>query len=309
MFILAREEATAYSALLNYLPPPVRSLTMTLDACSLEEIRLRKEKPLTVCMSDGNYVVDRMGKVNKHTTKPYIVTKTDITTALEIISRGSLYSLENEIKQGFITIAGGHRIGIVGKAVIKDSQISYIKDISGLNYRFAKQILGVADCIIDRLICDNSLKNTLIVSPPQCGKTTLLRDIARQLSCMDYKVSIIDERSEIAGVVDGVSSYDVGVNTDVFDSCPKATGMNLVLRSMSPQVLITDEIGTEADIEAIQTALSCGVAVIASIHAASRSDLLIKPRFTPLLALFERIITLSKRRGSGTIEEVYAGVD
>jgi len=309
MFILTSEKTPEYAALLSYLPPPIRGLTMSLDTANLEEVRLRKQKPLSVCMNDGNYFVDCIGKVVRRTDTPYIVTQSDMDTALELISRGSLYSLENEIKQGFITIAGGHRIGIVGKAVIKDAQVSYIKDISGLNYRFAKQILGAADSVIDSIRCGSSLKNTLIISPPQCGKTTLLRDIARILSGMDYKISIIDERCEIAGMVDGISSYDVGINTDVLDSCPKADGMNLALRSMSPQVLITDEIGTAADIEAIQSALSCGVAVIASIHAASRADLLIKPQFAPISALFERIITLSKRRGSGTIEEVYINAD
>lgn len=305
MYILTNEKPCNSNAFQDFLPPSIRAVTMSIEAQSLEEIRLRRQKPLSVCMNNGNYFIDKRLGLTKKSSNPYIVTNNDMDIALELISQGSLYSFENEISQGFITISGGHRIGLVGKAVLKGSDIKYIKDISGLNYRFAKQILGAADIVMPSVCISGTPQNTLIISPPQCGKTTILRDISRQISEMGYKVCVIDERCEIAGMVDGVSSYDIGLNTDVFDSCPKAEGMLLALRSMSPQVLITDEIGSNADIEALNTALSCGVSVVASIHASNRADLIHKPNFAAICNLFDIIITLSKRNGSGTIEEVY----
>lgn len=306
MYIVTNEKVSDMSQiLLSYLPPNIRTLILHHDFARLEEVRLRLGKPLCISLCDGAYYIGKNGQLYKEPRGAYRVSREDITEGLELISQGSLYSLEHEIRQGYITITGGHRIGIAGRAVLNGSQITNLKEISGLNYRFAKEIIGAADALIP-IICKQMLPlNTLILSPPQCGKTTMLRDLARQLSYHGYRVSIVDERCEIAGMHQGISAYDLGPQTDVLDACPKAEGMLMALRSLSPQVLITDEIGTEADVDAIHSALSCGASVIASIHAQNRGSLLEKFKFLPLTKLFECMVTLSKRRGSGTVEEIY----
>lgn len=306
MYIVTNEKpAGTGQVLCSYLPPNIRSLLIQLDFSQVEEIRLRLGMPLCIGLQDASWFLCRNGQLSKDPKTAYIVSREDIDAGVELISRGSLYSLENEIRQGYITVTGGHRVGIAGRAVVSGLQITSLKEISGLNYRFAKEITGAADALI-HIICKNAMPlNTLILSPPQCGKTTMLRDLARQMSHRGYKVCVVDERCEIAGMHLGESPYDLGPQTDVLDACPKAEGMLMALRSLSPQVIITDEIGNSKDFDAIHSALSCGVCVIASIHAASRVDLLEKTRFQRLKGLFECFVTLSKRRGSGTVEEIY----
>ncbi len=305
MVIAAKEKTGGCETLLRYLPPAIRLPVSHIFTQELEEIRLRLGLPLTLQGRNGTYFVGGHKNLSTNPQGAYITTRSDIDTALELISRGSVYSLEDEIRQGYITVSGGHRIGLCGKAVIKDGAITYLKEISGLNYRFAKEIIGAADCVIDEICGGKAPCNTLLISPPQCGKTTMLRDICRLLSYRGYKICVVDERCEIAGMAQGISSFDMGPQTDVLDACPKAQGMLMALRSMSPQILITDEIGTQNDYDAICSALSCGVSVITSIHGSSRNDLYAKSGFERFGERFDCIVTLSKRRGSGTVEEIY----
>lgn len=239
----------------------INQLFMKISENRIEEIRLRLGKPLVVHLSSTQ---------NQTYQTSCLISKQDIDYVLEKICEGSIYAFSEQIKNGFITCEGGYRVGLVGDAITQNQAITNIKNISGLNIRIPHEIIGFADCIIDNLI-DNQgkIKNTLIISPPAYGKTTLLRDIARNLSNLGNRVSIVDERSEIAGVVNGISQYDVGIHTDVLNLCPKSIGMNLLLRSMSPNVIITDEIGSNNDICEIQKIINSGVAVITSIHASS----------------------------------------
>ncbi len=209
----------------------------------------------------------------------------------------SIYAVEDEIKEGFVTVEGGHRIGICGTAVMKNGELSTIKNISALNIRIARQIIGAANKIFPAIF-DKYIRNTLIVSPPGCGKTTILRDLARILG-EKYKVGIADERSELAAVLRGASQNNVGIRTVVMDACPKAMAINLMVRTMGIEVIITDEIGTADDEKAVLKALHLGVRVIASAHGRCFNDV-------KNLADcgFERIIFLSNRHGIGTIEEV-----
>ena len=178
------------------------------------------------------------------------------------------------------------------------SQISFIENISGLNYRLARQIMGAADGVIDSIINGRTIRSTLIIAPPNMGKTTLLRDAVRQISARGFKVSVVDERSEISGIYDGTIMYDLGPNTDVLDNSPKAEGIMMMLRSMSPDVIATDEIGGAGDMEAIVAAAVRGVSVIATVHAADIAEVRRNPEIN--LALFECIITLGKR---GSVRE------
>lgn len=219
----------------------------------------------------------------------------------------SYYAYEEELSKGYITIEGGHRVGICGTVTLRDGNVHLIKDISSLNIRRSRQIIGAAAKVIDS-VCDksgNSIRNTLIISPPKCGKTTILRDLARTLSYRGYRVGICDERSEIAGCCNGESSYDLGSRTDILDGCPKAEGILMLIRSMSPDVVITDEIGRREDVGAIEAALCAGVKTITTIHGSSFEDVessavgeLIRKH------VFETLIFLSAEPCTGTVKRI-----
>ena len=231
------------------------------------------------------------------------VTREHIDEAIEIATSSSVYSVRDQIKNGYITIAGGHRIGITGTAVIKEDKVSFIKDISGLNYRLAGEVIGAANEVVPMILKGGGIKNTLIISPPGAGKTTMLRDIVRQLSYKSYRVSVVDERSEIAALCEGRSAFDLGFSTDVLEGVDKAEGMLMVLRSMSPDVIVTDEIGKQSDIDAIERITNSGAAVIATIHGRNIDMIKRRDDLKRMLKFFDLIITLSKRKGIGTVEE------
>ena len=234
-----------------------------------------------------------------------IITKDDLSHTLNNLIRHSYYAYEEDLAKGFITITGGHRVGICGKAIIKGGEPTLIKEISSINIRFAKEIIGCANSIIPRIIQDNMPLNTLIVSPPGCGKTTLLRDIARILSIRNIKVAICDERSEIAGMYNSISSFNLGPRVDVLDGCDKSYGIPMLIRSMSPDVIITDEIGKPNDINSIIQCKNSGVKLITSIHGSSINDLK-NSHLNQLIhdKSFDNIIFLSKDNGPGTIKEI-----
>lgn len=281
--------------LLMHLPKPLLE--------SLEEVRIREGRPLEINTNGEHYFVTRLSKPTKIQSEAYCPSREDTHRFLEVISNHSLYTMEEELRKGFITIPGGHRIGLAGRTVLKNGRVEHLRDISGFNVRIAKEINGAADQIIPHLVDyrTSRIKHTLIVSSPQQGKTTLLRDIARQISHgsekrRSFKVSIVDERSEIAGSYKGVPTFDVGPRTDVMDACPKAEGMMMLLRSMSPEVLIVDEIGREEDAEAIKEALNAGISVIASAHARDMADLSKRPFIKDLIQeeLFQMYVMIDR---------------
>ncbi|MCH5185357.1 MAG: stage III sporulation protein AA [Oscillospiraceae bacterium] len=308
MVIITNEQAGHRKVILNYLPPAIRRLLYALDITPLEEVRLRLKQPITLQFGKDMYFITPKGELTYDHYSAIKAEKRDIDEALELITQSSVYAAEEEIRKGYITIPGGNRVGICGTAVSDNGKISFIKDINGLNYRFAREIKGVSDEIMKYICRDGDVKSTIIISPPQCGKTTLLRDIARNISAMGIKVGIIDERSEIAGINGGMSSYDLGFFTDVLDGCPKDEGMIMMLRSMSPQVIITDEIGTQGDVIALLKMINSGVRIVTSIHASSRGELLRRGDMSKLTGFFDCFITLSRREGVGTLEEVYERV-
>lgn len=266
MLTLAIEEKNEVWGLIYALPERIRNLLGGISMENLCEVRLRRGMQLGLFYTDGMYYITPKGRLTTNYTEGIIAGERDIERGLELITKSSVYAYEDEIKNGFVTIDGGHRVGICGEVVTNCGEISHIKKVQSLNYRIAREIIGAANGIMDRVVSDGVIKNTIIVSPPMCGKTTLLRDIARQLSLMGKRVSIVDERHEIAACTDGIPAFDLGANCDVLSGASKSEGMLFMLRSMSPDVIITDEIGGDDDFNAILEIKKRGVRIVTSIH-------------------------------------------
>ena len=306
--------------ILPLLPQKIAAVLCKLDPAkldSLEEIRLRAGKPLILQNYKNEYFIDEDGNLKYSLSRPFITDQQDLQKTLEIMSDNSIYAYQDEIRNGYITLRGGHRVGLTGKTIIDGGCVRNIKDISSLNIRLSGEIPGCSEKILKYLFSkDGSISNTLIISPPQCGKTTILRDIARVLSnglhesiFKGVKVGIVDERSEIAACFKGIPQNDVGIRTDVLDGCPKTIGMDMLIRSMSPKVIITDEIGNDGDRDAIQRVLNAGVKIIASAHGYNVSELKSRREVLGLLEekVFDKLIVLGNSKGPGTIVEVVDG--
>lgn len=296
--------------ILKYLPEKIEEVLLKMNPnfeCA-EEIRLRAGRPLLFYMDNQEYQL------------PYTVRQKDILDVLNNVTGHSLYAYQDELTQGFFTLEGGHRIGIIGKAVMEQGSIKTQKYISFLNIRIAHEKKGCSRKIIGNLIEMDRFKHTLIISPPGCGKTTLLRDLVRSISNGFYyidksgqreffpglTVGIVDERSEIGACVKGIPANDLGIRTDVLDGCPKDIGIFLLLRSMAPKVIAVDEIGSERDLEAIRQAVNSGCVILATAHGNSPDDLKKKRVFASFFeeGIFERYVILSNRNGRGTVEYI-----
>lgn len=289
----------------------LRPLFENLDADfeKLQEIRLRVNGPLMVVYNHREAFITREGQMAAEEKAAVIITYAQIRETMEYISDYSLYAYEDEIRQGFITIQGGHRVGIAGKIVLEDGKIRNIKYISFINIRLSHQIPGCADRVMPYIKSGKDINHTLIISPPRCGKTTILRDIIRQISQSPdgINVGVVDERSEIAACYLGVPQNDVGIRTDVLDCCPKADGMMMLIRSMSPQVIAVDEVGSRKDLEAIEYVINCGCKLIATVHGSSVDDLRSRPILRRLVEerLFERYVVLGDLSQAGCIGAVF----
>jgi len=261
--------------------------------------------------------LETSGELKAKPENPVFASQEQIIKTLELISENSIYAFQDEIRNGYITLRGGHRVGITGKAVLDGTGIKNLKDISGLNIRVSREIRGCSDQILKFIVQgENDIYNTLIISPPKCGKTTILRDIARsvsdgvpQIGLKGLKVGIVDERSEIAACFKGSPQKQVGVRTDVLDACPKQIGMSMLLRSMSPDVIITDEIGSSGDKEALMQVINAGVKIVTTAHGYSISQLKLRKEVLSMLEekVFDRLVVLSCKNGPGTLEEVIDG--
>ena len=213
------------------------------------------------------------------------------------------HARQEELRQGFVTLEGGFRAGLCGRAVVKEGRLFSLQDIAFVSIRIARDVPGAAAGLMPWIWQEDGPVSALIVSPPGLGKTTMLRDAAVSLSRRGLPVVVVDERSELAACVNGVPALDVGPNTDVLDGCPKAEGMRLALRGMSPKVIVTDEIGSEADTDAVLDAARCGVAVLTSAHGRSFTEMEGRPVLTKLLKAraFERIAVLDGRGRIGVV--------
>ena len=302
--------------LLKVLPPSIKRCMQRLTEehyAQLQEIRLRAGGPILLRLRGEEYGLNEAGLCKAKESLRLL--PQDITDILHCMSDFSLYALADEIRQGFITLEGGHRVGLVGKAVLEHNTIKTLKYISGMNIRIAHEIIGCSKPIMPYILSKDKVYHTLIISPPGCGKTTLLRDVIRTLSegfCGygPYTVGVVDERSEIAACYQGVPQNRIGERTDVLDACPKVEGMRMLLRSMAPQVIAVDEIGSKEDCVALEEILNAGVSLICSVHGKNIEECLKRPALKELLekGLFERLVILSHRGGPCTLETIRDGV-
>lgn len=290
--------------IINLLPGSIRKIVkrQISDMGNLQEIRLRAGKPL-IFMYRGEELLPEKER------GAYIVSKEEIDELLEYVSNYSLYAFEEEMKQGFITIGGGHRVGMAGQAIIEKGRVKNLRYITSVNIRMSHEIPGCGDRIFPYVTQFQRPLHTLLVSPPGCGKTTLLRDMIRQISdgnsfTKAMTVGVVDERSEIAGCYHGIPQNDLGIRTDVMDACPKAEGMLMMIRSMRPQVLAVDEIGEAEDVQAVSYAMHCGLRMLATAHGESVEELKRKPVFSRMIEekRFERYVLLKNR---GELEAVF----
>jgi len=282
-------------------------------AQTIEEIRLRKGLPLCLVLHESDVLLSQ--KRGEENRQPYLIPSgQDVEKTLALICDCSYYALEEQLASGYITIPGGHRVGLSGQVASWGNGHTRLTEIGGLSFRIAREIKGLAEPLLRRLVTrEGRMPSTLVISPPGCGKTTLIRDMARilgeglpSLGLRPSQVGIVDERSEIASCFQGVPQLDVGPRADVLDRCLKAKGMMTLLRAARPDVLVTDELGGEEDAKAVAQTICAGVSVIATCHGNDVEDVRRRPYSSWLVnaGYFEMAVVLSRRKGPGTLEYV-----
>lgn len=302
-------------SILQIFPESMRRQWMNIEHIfpRLQEIRFRINQPYLLVIDGQEHYMTEIATLTKEEEKAKIMSMAEMKQLIEHICHYSIYAYEDEIRQGFITLAGGHRIGVAGQVVIDEiEKIRTIKYITYVNIRISHEIIGVANSIRSYLYENKEYINTLFISPPGCGKTTILRDTIRQLSKGTVwgdgvMVGVVDERSEIGGCYKGIPQNDLGPRTDIMDRCPKHVGMMMLIRSMAPQIIAVDELGSTKDLEALQVISSCGCKVLATIHGEGIEDLVESEYGNKLLQkkLFKRYIVLGKEKGKCKVKGIY----
>ena len=278
-----------YEAACALLPRRLREAALAVpEKEKVEELRLRQGGRLTLTLPEGEVPVPGTR-----------VTGEDLEAVLDIATGSSRYTASQSLRQGYLTAEGGFRIGVCGTAVLEGGEVALYRDLSSLNIRIPREQIGLADRVLPGLLAERRLESTLVISPPGGGKTTLLRDLVRQLSDrFGQRVGVVDSRGELASCVDGQPQLAVGRRTDVISLIPKAAGMELLLRTMNPQWIAVDEITAPADVETMAGASYCGVSLLATAHAYGLEDLQRRPLYRQLmeLGIFTRLVVLDRNK-------------
>lgn len=278
-----------FDGAMELLPNELRNSARFLnedDKARAEEFRLRIGRPASILLPGGER---DLGK------SP--VTARELNAVLEIASSASAHSVRENIKNGYITSSGGYRVGLGGSAIVREGGVTGFNTLSSVAVRITKEIKGVSGQFIDDILADGNFNSTLIISPPGRGKTTMLRDIIRNLSDRGKRVSVADERGELAAMRDGVPQMDVGRYTDIIENCPKDQATMMLLRAMNPEIIAMDEITAAGDTIALKSAAGCGVGLIATVHAADVEDLMSKELYRDILGLFKKLIIIRTMGG------------
>lgn len=276
---------------------------------SVFEVRLRVDKPVMLTCAERSWFLDDRSQLLNLPKSPYIVTQNDISDSICSMCAYSIHSHQQEFKNGYISLRGGHRAGICGTAVLDGSEITAVRDITSINLRIAREVAGAADMLMEHIFADK-LYGTLIVGIPSSGKTTILRDLARQLASGKngrfIKVAVVDERCEIGAVYDGVPQNNLGYCADILSGYPKAEGIMTAVRTLSPQVIICDEIGGGDEVSGIIEGLNAGVKIIATAHAGSLKEIARRPQLAKLMEsrAFEKIVRLGGSQKPGEIRQI-----
>ncbi len=297
--------ATPLEQAAAFLPRELR-LAVLSSGQDPEELRLRAGRPFALCGADGRETpVLWMGK-------PLELTADDLRLTLEISTCASYHAAVEKLCQGFLPLKGGHRLGVTGTVDLREGKIHGYRALSSLCLRIAHPVQGIGWEAAEQVFRPEGAVSTLLLSPPGLGKTTLLRELIR-LGSDRYgqRVGLADERGEVAALWHGVPQFDVGASTDVLDGCPKAEGLQLLLRTMNPQLLAADEITAPEDIAALSAAANCGVSVLATAHGGSLEDLRRRPLYRRLLdeGIFRQVVHISRQgsRRSYRVEPVEDG--
>ncbi len=290
-----------YGQAVGYLPPRLRSFAMQQSSEKkdrAEEFRLRAGRGMYITVSGRECEIECDCPVRHE----------ELNTVLELATRSSVHTSADTIRRGFVTVPGGHRIGLCGTGVNRGGEAPSIKNLSSVSIRIAKNIKGVSSGIGEKLIESGKLLNTLIISPPGHGKTTMLRDFVRTLSDGGCRISLVDERGELAAKYKGVAQFDVGAHTDIMDGMSKAEASMLMLATMTPDIIALDEITAPEDIDAMERITNCGVGIIATAHGDDVSSLVSRPLYRRLyeLGIFKKALILRKINGefSHTVEDI-----
>lgn len=308
---------TDYRNLFNEIayifPDSIRSgMENVMKRPDITEIRFRMGLPLMVRTLAGDYYFQRDGLLSREDHRAYLVSTETIQRIFQKICQYSVFAYKEELKEGFITLKGGHRIGLCGKIYYDAEGMRQIQQISSMNLRIARQFRGCSEAFFPFLIHGKDFFNTLLISPPGGGKTTYLRDLIRMISdgTPDFPgkhISVVDERSEIGNRSGTVEGFYLGKRTDLMDHCPKAEGLLMMLRSMGPQVLAADEIGDAKDIDALRYIRNCGCQLLMTVHGYNLKDILKRPFLGPYLEQypFDRYVIIRVKDGGERHIQIY----